>query len=97
MFIPENDNNETTLKEISFTLNDHGATWILSDEDDEEDDCSEDYTDFTRMVCTLTDVHCKFTAENNFIEIHPDSMTSFGGVCIEFYDDGSFKGFIASE
>ena len=47
MVIPENDNNETTLKEISFTLNDHGATWILSYEDDgeDEDDIDDDYDD----------------------------------------------------
>jgi len=44
MVIPENDNNETTLKEISFTLNDHGATWILSYEED-EDDIDDDYDD----------------------------------------------------
>ena len=54
-------------------------------------------TDYDRMCFFLRDIGCKFSTGNNYIEIHPDSMITFGGVCIDFYDDGSFKGFVACE
>lgn len=61
-------------------------------------------TEYDRMCFLLKDIGCKFTTDetmikgNNLsIEIHPDSMISFGGVSIDFFDDGSFKGFGACE
>jgi len=54
-------------------------------------------TDYKKLCGMLRDIGCKFSTGNNYIEIHPDSMITFGGVCIDFYDDGSFKGFAACE
>jgi len=54
-------------------------------------------TDYKKLCGVLRNIGCKFSTGNNYIEIHPDSMITFGGVCIDFYDDGSFEGFAASE
>ena len=61
-------------------------------------------TDCDRMCFFLRDIGCKFTRQETIglrnilsIEIDSESMISFGGVAIEFYDDGSFKGFVACE
>lgn len=54
-------------------------------------------TDYKKLCGVLRDIGCKFSAGNNYIEIHSDSIISFGGVVIDFYDDGSFKGFVACE
>lgn len=54
-------------------------------------------TDYDRMCFFLRDIGCKFTRCDNMIEIDSESIISFGGVAIEFYDDGSFKGFVACE
>ena len=61
-------------------------------------------TDYDRMCFFLRDIGCKFTRQETMesgntltIEIDSESIISFGGVAIDFYDDGSFKGFIACE
>ena len=54
-------------------------------------------TDYEKLCNTLREIGCKFTADTGYIEIDPDSMISFGEVYIDFYDDGSFKGVVASE
>ena len=54
-------------------------------------------TDCEKLCNTLKEIGCKFTAGEGYIEIYSDSIISFGGVAIEFCDDGSFKGFVAVE
>ena len=55
-------------------------------------------TDYDRMCFFLREIGCKFTRiESGSIEIDSESIVSFGGVAIDFYDDGSFKGFVAYE
>lgn len=61
-------------------------------------------TDYDRMGFLLRDIGCHFTTDETVIngniltiEISPVSISSYGGVGIEFYDDGSFKGFVACE
>ncbi len=53
--------------------------------------------DYEKLYFVLKEIGCKFSAENNYIEIHPDSIITFGAVGIDFYDDGEFKGFEVSE
>lgn len=59
---------------------------------------------YDKMCFLLEDIDCHFTTDETMIngniltiEISPVDISSYGGVGIEFYDDGSFKGFIASE
>ena len=61
-------------------------------------------TDYDRMCSLLRDIDCKYTTDETMesgniltIEIDSESIISFGGVVIDFYDDGSFKGFVACE
>ena len=54
-------------------------------------------TDYKKLCEVLREIGCKFSTENNYIEIHPDSIITFGAVGIDFHDDGSFKGFEVSE
>lgn len=55
-------------------------------------------TDYDRMCFFLRDIGCKFTRiESGSIEIDSESIISFGGVAIDFYDNGSFKGFVTCE
>lgn len=54
-------------------------------------------TDCEKLCNTLKEIGCEFTAGEGYIEIHSDSIISFGSVVIDFYDDGSFKGFVAVE
>lgn len=59
---------------------------------------------YDKMCFLLDDIDCHFTTDETMIngniltiEISPVSISSYGGVCIEFYDDGSFKRVVASE
>ena len=61
-------------------------------------------TDYDKVCALLKEIGCKFTRNETMesgniltIEIDSESIISFGGVAIDFYDDGSFKGFIACE
>ena len=54
-------------------------------------------TDYDRMCSLLKDMGCKFTRCDNMIEINDVSIISFGGIAIDFYDNGSFNGFVAYE
>lgn len=54
-------------------------------------------TDYKKLCEVLREIGCKFSTGNNYIEIHPDSVITFGAVGIDFYDDGSFKGFEVCE
>lgn len=60
--------------------------------------------DYNKVCMLLNEIGCKFTKQETMesgniltIEIDSESMISFGGVAIDFYDDGSFKGFVAYE
>lgn len=60
--------------------------------------------DYDKVCMLLNEIGCKFTKQETMesgniltIEIDSESMISFGGVAIDFYDDGSFKGFVACE
>ena len=61
-------------------------------------------TDYDKVCALLKEIGCKFTRDETMesgniltIEIDSESIISFGGVAIDFYDDGSFKGFVACE
>lgn len=60
--------------------------------------------DYDKVCMLLNEIGCKFTKQETMesgniltIEIDSESIISFGGVAIDFYDDGSFKGFVACE
>lgn len=61
-------------------------------------------SDYDKVCMLLNEIGCKFTKQETMesgniltIEIDSESIISFGGVAIDFYDDGSFKGFVACE
>jgi len=60
--------------------------------------------DYDKVCMLLNEIGCKFTKQGTMesgniltIEIDSESIISFGGVAIDFYNDGSFKGFVACE
>lgn len=60
-------------------------------------------TDADKVCALLKEIGCQFdtytsmrTGNVILIDIKSESTISFGSVTIEFYDDGSFKGFSAS-
>lgn len=59
-------------------------------------------TDVDKVCALLKEIGCQFDTDTsmitgNIINIKPKSTTSFNSVTIEFYDDGSFKGFAAED
>lgn len=61
-------------------------------------------TDYDKVCELLKEIGCQFDTNTSMItgnvldiDIKPESTISFGSVTIEFYDDGSFKGFAAED
>lgn len=59
-------------------------------------------TDYDKVCAFLKGIGCEFNTDTsmitgNIINIKPESTTSFNSVAIEFYSDGSFKGFLAED
>lgn len=50
-------------------------------------------TDMEKFIKLFNEVGVKFTAYETSIEIDEDSIYSYGGVDIEFTNEGKFKGF----
>lgn len=54
-------------------------------------------TDIELFKELLNKVGCKTFSDSRSIEIDFDNMLSYGGVTIEFDEDGKFEGFMACD